>query len=227
MYRPRPLSPAATARRSPPSRTRSRRRRCRRALDEPPSGADEVGPARLAEAGPLEDDPVDALEAEVRGQDRDPPAAAVLVEQRRRDRDRRQVRSASSGRRSGRSCAMSRSMKNASSPRLRPRGRRASRAGSSRRGRGCRSPRRRRSGRRPSRASSRSRLLAAASRGGRGVVGSRNARASSPTPGIDADEHDVPALLVDPAVERIRLDRRRPRRAGRRPTSVRSPVART
>ncbi len=60
-----------------------------RPLDEPPVAVDEVGPSGLAQAGPLEDDPVEPLEAEVRGQDRHPLTAAVLVEQRRGHRDRR------------------------------------------------------------------------------------------------------------------------------------------
>ena len=60
-----------------------------RSLDQPTVGTDEVRPPGRPEPGPLEDDPVDPLEAEVRGQDRDPLAAAVVVEQRRRDGDRR------------------------------------------------------------------------------------------------------------------------------------------
>ncbi len=60
-----------------------------RSLDEPSVRVDEVRPARFAEAGPLEDDPVEPLEAEVRGQDRHPLTAAVLVEQRRGHGDRR------------------------------------------------------------------------------------------------------------------------------------------
>ena len=62
-----------------------------RSLDEPAVAVDEIGPPGVAQAGPFEDDPVEALEAEVCGEDRHPLAAAVLVEQGCRHGDRRTV----------------------------------------------------------------------------------------------------------------------------------------
>ncbi len=68
-----------------------RRRAGRGALDEPVVGTDQVGPPRVTQTGPLGDDPVHPLQAQVRGQHRHSLAGAVLVEQGRRHGHGRQV----------------------------------------------------------------------------------------------------------------------------------------